>query len=143
MILQDTTEFSYKRDAPEKIGFTGKTNSRKDKAGRLQKHTVCGMLMHSSVAHLLDEEDQSGLSRSPPTRAPKKTAITTPERLMPGTPAPSHHMMSYYLTRIAKLGGYLARKGDPPPGHMTVWRGMTRLADIVLGLSTAKNIVGN
>lgn len=50
LILQDTTEFSYKRDAPERIGFTGETNSRRDKAGRLRRHTVCGLLMHSSLA---------------------------------------------------------------------------------------------
>lgn len=47
------------------------------------------------------------------------------------------------MTCIAKLGGYLARKGDPPPGNMVMWRGMTRLVDIVLGLSIAKEIVGN
>jgi hypothetical protein len=38
---------------------------------------------------------------------------------------------------------YLARKGDPPPGNMVMWRGMTRLTDIVLGMSIAKEIVGN
>lgn len=43
-------EFSYKRNAPEKIGSTGETTSRRNKAGRAQKHTVCGMLMHSSLA---------------------------------------------------------------------------------------------
>jgi hypothetical protein len=31
------------------------------------------------------------------------------------------------------LGGYLARAKDPPPGNMVVWRGLTRLADILLG----------
>jgi hypothetical protein len=51
--------------------------------------------------------------------------------------------VSYYLTRIARLGGYLARTGDPPPGNMVMWRGITRLADIVLGLSIAKKFVGN
>ncbi|EOD5598481.1 IS4 family transposase [Cupriavidus gilardii] len=50
LILQDTTEFSYKRDKPELIGFTGETISRKDPAGRWKKHTVCGILMHSSLA---------------------------------------------------------------------------------------------
>lgn len=49
----------------------------------------------------------------------------------------------YYLTCVAKLGGYPARKGDPPPGNMVMWRGITRLADIVLGLSIAEKIVGN
>ncbi len=32
---------------------------------------------------------------------------------------------------IAQLGGFLARKSDGLPGHMTVWRGLQRLNDIV------------
>lgn len=50
LILQDTTEFSYKRDKPELIGFKGVTHSRRDEAGRPQPHTTCGILMHSSLA---------------------------------------------------------------------------------------------
>lgn len=50
LILQDTTEFSYKRDKPELIGFKGKTPSRCDATGRPQLHTTCGILMHSSLA---------------------------------------------------------------------------------------------
>ena len=49
LVLQDTTEFSYKRDKPELIGFTGETISRRDEAGRWRKHKVCGILMHSSL----------------------------------------------------------------------------------------------
>jgi hypothetical protein len=79
----------------------------------------------------------------PPTLALTRTEITTLERLMPGMPASSRKTVSYYLTSIAKLGGYLARKGDPPPGNMVMWRGIIRLADIVLGMSIAKEIVGN
>lgn len=33
---------------------------------------------------------------------------------------------------IAKLGGYLGRKNDPPPGMKCLWIGMTRLADFAL-----------
>ena len=40
-----------------------------------------------------------------------------------------------YLLQIAMLGGYLARKNDPLPGNMVVWRGMTRLHDIAFGIS--------
>jgi hypothetical protein len=79
----------------------------------------------------------------PPTLALTKTEIMTLDRLTTGAPASSGKTMSCYLTHIAKLGGYLARKGDPPPGNMVMWRGITRLADIVLGLSMAKEIVGN
>ncbi|WP_247296258.1 transposase DNA-binding-containing protein [Bradyrhizobium sp. 179] len=40
LVLHDTTEFSFKREKPDLIGFTRKT------AGRTQ----CGILMHSSLA---------------------------------------------------------------------------------------------
>lgn len=50
LVLQDTTEFIYKRNAPEKIGFTKAINSGRDNHGRLREHTLCGLLMHSSLA---------------------------------------------------------------------------------------------
>lgn len=42
LILQDTTEFTFKRSAPEKIGFT--------KFGTNERRAVCGLLMHASLA---------------------------------------------------------------------------------------------
>jgi transposase-like protein len=50
LVLHDTTEFSYQREKPEAIGITKRINSGRDKAGRLRSHTVCGILMHSSLA---------------------------------------------------------------------------------------------
>jgi hypothetical protein len=41
--------------------------------------------------------------------------------------------LSFYLTKLARLGGYLARAGDPPPGSVVVWRGLSRLTDIEIG----------
>ena len=38
--------------------------------------------------------------------------------------------LSRCLTKIAKLGGYLARVSDPPPGNIVMWRGLSRLRDI-------------
>jgi hypothetical protein len=49
-VLQDTTEFSYQREQPERIGVIYRVNSGKNKDGRLRMHTVCGLLMHSSLA---------------------------------------------------------------------------------------------
>ena len=43
------------------------------------------------------------------------------------------HLLSHYLIKLARLGGYLARIGDSPPGNETIWRGLTRLVDIQLG----------
>src|ERR687890_1775919 len=50
MVLHDTTEFSYRRRRPERVGQTCRVNSGKDKQGRFRLHTVCGLLMHSSLA---------------------------------------------------------------------------------------------
>ena len=50
LVLHDTTEFSFQRESSENIGVTYNVNSGRDKAGRLRSHTVCGILMHSSLA---------------------------------------------------------------------------------------------
>jgi hypothetical protein len=50
LVLQDTAEFSFKRAEPEKIGFTKTSCGRKTKEGRHHQHTICGMLMHASLA---------------------------------------------------------------------------------------------
>ncbi|MGY3116085.1 hypothetical protein ACVWXQ_000020 [Bradyrhizobium sp. S3.14.4] len=50
LVLHDTTEFSYQRENSDAIGITKSMNSSRDKPGRLRPHTVCGILMHSSLA---------------------------------------------------------------------------------------------
>lgn len=32
------------------------------------------------------------------------------------------------------MGGYLARAHDRPPGNAVIWRGLSRLVDIELGI---------
>jgi hypothetical protein len=49
-VLHDTTEFTFQREATDAIGITKSVNSGRDKAGRVRSHTVCGILMHSSLA---------------------------------------------------------------------------------------------
>jgi hypothetical protein len=51
--------------------------------------------------------------------------------------------LSIYLTKLARLGGYLARANDPPPGNVVVWRGLSRLTDIHFGFLLAAQNVGN
>jgi hypothetical protein len=38
--------------------------------------------------------------------------------------------MAHYIVKFARLGGYLARAHDPPPGNTVIWRGLSRLTDI-------------
>jgi hypothetical protein len=54
LVVQDTTELSYQRERPEAIGVTYSVNSGRDKAGRVRSHTVCGLLMHTSLAVTTD-----------------------------------------------------------------------------------------
>jgi hypothetical protein len=90
------------------------------------------------------------LNRAAPDAAPT-TALTASEislldqlvvdagsrRCRPGT-------LSYYLTKLARLGGYLARSNDPPPGNTVIWRGLSRLTDIEIGAEIgAAGNVGN
>ena len=52
--------------------------------------------------------------------------------------------LGYYLVKLARLGGYLARTHDPPPGNIVIWRGLSKLTGIELGVElTAIKNVGN
>ena len=55
----------------------------------------------------------------------------------------SHASLTAYLTKLARLGGYLARAHDPPPGNTVMWRGLSRLTDIQLGAIIGAQLVGN
>ena len=71
--------------------------------------------------------------------------ITMLDRLIadPGHDHPAPRTLSLYITKIARLGGYLARAKDPPPGNIVMWRGLSRLNDITLGATLQAEIVGN
>jgi len=82
---------------------------------------------------------------APPTIALSQTEMSLLDRLIsnirgrrctPGT-------LAYYITKLARLGGYLARSHDPPPGIIVIWRGLNRLTDIELGAEILRKNVGN
>ena len=60
------------------------------------------------------------------------------KRSTPATPSLAH-----YIVKLARLGGYLARTHDPPPGNTVIWRGLSRLTDIELGIMIGAQLVGN
>ena len=78
-----------------------------------------------------------------PTLALTATEIAVLDRLVSDKPQARRKPLAHYLTKIARLGGYLARANDPPPGNKVMWRGMSRLTDIVLGVSIGAEFVGN
>jgi hypothetical protein len=60
----------------------------------------------------------------------------------PSTPPPTQEAVRW----IARLGGFLGRKGDGHPGPMTLWRGLQRLndfADAYLFFTQSSKDVGN
>lgn len=67
-----------------------------------------------------------------PKRPAAAAAAATPKKTV-----------SDYLYAVARLGGYLSRANDPPPGNMVIWRGLVRLIDIHLGYEVATGLVGN
>ena len=67
------------------------------------------------------------------------------DKLVHDKPAvqPRPPALSRYLIKLARLGGYLARNSDPPPGNETIWRGLSRLVDIQLGVAIGGQLMGN
>jgi hypothetical protein len=84
--------------------------------------------------------------------APAESVLTKPEiellDRLAAHPAPTceprapRRTISHYLVQIAKLGGYLARAQDPPPGNLVLWRGLSRLTDILLGFGLRNDDCG-
>lgn len=78
-----------------------------------------------------------------PTLALTVTEIAVLDSLVSDKRQARRKTLSHYLTKIARLGGYLARANDTPPGNTVMWRGLSRLTDIALGAAVGAGIVGN
>ncbi len=61
----------------------------------------------------------------------------------PGDLEGNMRLVEAYLIKSARLGGYLPRAKDPPPGNIVMRRGLGRLSDIALGETLQFNDVGN
>ena len=71
----------------------------------------------------------------PPAIALDTTEVHLLDELVKTKPGKSQAKatVSEYIIKIARLGGYLNRASDPPPGNLVMWRGMSKLNDIHLG----------
>ena len=89
------------------------------------------------------------LSRLQPDAAPEMALTATEIYLLDQLVSDTSHAksagntVSLYLIKLARLGGYLARAKDPPPGNTVMWRGLSRLTDIQLGFILGTQLVGN
>jgi hypothetical protein len=70
---------------------------------------------------VLDEEEWEVLHR-----------MTNPRKPLPSQPV----SLREAVRQIARLGGFLGRKGDGEPGVKVLWRGLRRLGDFVLAYRT-------
>ncbi len=86
--------------------------------------TMLGRTAHEAVAGAAFTPLEQRLLQAAVARAQPSTAL--------------HHC----LIQLARLGGYLARAHDPPPGNLVVWRGLARLNDLALGAEFGFTLVG-
>ncbi len=87
------------------------------------------------------------IHRSAPEAEPE-IALTEMEtklldQLVPdkGSGPPKARTLHQYLNKVARLGGYLDRAKDPPPGNTVMWRGLSRLTDIKLGAELSLGLI--
>lgn len=83
------------------------------------------------------------LSREAPKVSPA-TVFTDAERQLLERKTPKGKQqfpreLDFYVRIVARLGGYLDRTSDAPPGTTVIWRGLSRLADLVEGASIAES----
>jgi hypothetical protein len=84
-------------------------------------------------------------TKASPTVALTSLEVRLLDRIVPDKPGrhEAEPSLSFYLTKLARLGGYLARANDSPPGNLVMWRGISRLTDIQLGFLLGAQLVGN
>lgn len=81
------------------------------------------------------------LSREAP-EASSAAVFTEAERRMLELATPDRKRqeprnLDFYVRAVARLGGYLDRDSDALPGTAVIWRGFSRLADLVEGARIA------
>jgi Transposase DNA-binding/Transposase DDE domain len=54
--------------------------------------------------------------------------------------SPSTMTVGTFWTEVARMGGYLARRGDGPPGWKTIWKGWLHLQALLEGVQLASHL---
>jgi len=88
------------------------------------------------------------LNRTSPQASPNEALIELDQylldELVPNKkPAPPSLSLGHHIVKLARLGSYLARAHNPPPGNTVIWRGLSRLTDIEIGIMIGVQSVGN
>ena len=80
-----------------------------------------------------------------PTKALAKSEIRVLDHLArhPVGEGRRRRTPSHDLDKLGRLGGYLIRASDPPPGNVVMWRGLSRLTEIQIGVEIGAGDLGN
>jgi len=81
-------------------------------------------------------------SSAPPEMAFTELEQCLLEELFPEKSLSDKRLASY-INKLARLHGYLSHAHDPPLGNMVIWRGLSRLTDIQLGIMIGVQLVDN
>jgi len=94
-------------------------------AWRIQLLTLLGRTQSELPAEILfDEEEIEALEALQEQRTNKKL---------------EHHLkLQEAVVSMARLGGYLDRKSDPPPGSKVLWLGLIKLSGVIEGFRLAR-----
>ena len=65
-----------------------------------------------------------------------KAAYVLNRQKLPDTP----YTLNEVARLVARLGGFLARKGDGEPGVKTIWLGMQRILDFAAGIRISREL---
>jgi hypothetical protein len=113
----------------EKTGL-GAERLRFETAGRLLAALALLSVVAARVLDLRWRRDAAPEADAGTAATPQEIALVRKATRFRG----SHLTVRAFVDGVAKLGGYLGRRGDGPPGWQTLWRGYQRLADMLLGI---------
>ena len=118
-------------------------SARLDRADRLANYIALCCIVAWRISWL------AILQRQDPNAAPQ--AVFTAgelyilDRKTPKNRQAAPRNLTFYVNAVARLGGYLDRASDPPPGATVLWRGFERLKALAEGYEIANDteLVGN
>jgi hypothetical protein len=110
-------------------------------ATRLRRALALYAIVAARLLHLTYRGRQEPEASCEPVVAPEEWEVLwrhfQPDQALPARPPRLHQVIRW----IARLGGFLNRKGDGEPGVKVLWRGLRKLHVLVLGFRLARATV--
>jgi hypothetical protein len=110
-------------------------------AARLRRALAVYALVAARLLHLTYRARQEPEAVCEPALSREEWAVLwrrfCPGQALPATPPNLQQAVRW----IARLGGFLGRKGDGEPGAKVLWRGLRKLRDMVVGFRLAQEVL--